>query len=196
MHQLHCNGVLEGIRICRKGFPNRLIYNDFKHRYSILAPSEANQESDEQGNKATAAILKEINFPEDNFRLGHTKVFFKAGMLGYLEELRDVAVSKVVTMIQSHIRKYLMQKAFNKMIEQKLALSVLQRNCKAYLTLRNWYWWKLFTKVKPLLQQSKREVIKYICQKTKNDRSLYLFFVLFFFNIKQAYVSHVKTIIL
>lgn len=32
MHQLTCNGVLEGIRICRKGFPNRMVYPDFKHR--------------------------------------------------------------------------------------------------------------------------------------------------------------------
>jgi myosin protein heavy chain len=33
IHQLRCNGVLEGIRICRKGFPSRILYADFKQRY-------------------------------------------------------------------------------------------------------------------------------------------------------------------
>ena len=158
MHQLHCNGVLEGIRICRKGFPNRLIYLDFKQRYSILAPNAANTKADNLGTKATAAILKEINFADDNYRLGETKVFFKAGMLGYLEELRDIAVAKIITMLQAHIRTYLIHRVFRKMLDQRLALSILQRNCRAHLNLRNWDWWKLFTKVKPLLQNSKREV--------------------------------------
>lgn len=43
MHQLHCNGVLEGIRICRKGFPNRMIYSEFKQRLVILIPCDTQQ---------------------------------------------------------------------------------------------------------------------------------------------------------
>jgi myosin heavy chain 6/7 len=42
MHQLTCNGVLEGIRICMRGFPNRMYYPDYKSRYAILGAKEIN----------------------------------------------------------------------------------------------------------------------------------------------------------
>jgi myosin heavy chain 6/7 len=157
MHQLTCNGVLEGIRICRKGFPNRLLYPEFKQRYSILAPN-AVPKGFCDATKATGAILKDIALNEELYRLGNTKVFFKAGVLGQLEELRDNAVSKILTMLQSHIRLYIMKREFRRMLDQRLALSVLQRNIKKYLSLRNWAWWKLYTKVKPLLASARAEV--------------------------------------
>jgi myosin heavy chain 6/7 len=156
MHQLTCNGVLEGIRICRKGFPNRMIYSEFKQRYSILAPN-AIPKGFVDAKKGTENILKDIALSEELYRCGSTKVFFKAGTLGQLEDMRDVALSKIIACLQGQIRGYLMRKEYKKMLDQRLALSVLQRNCRKYLSLRNWPWWKLYTKVKPLLSVARQE---------------------------------------
>ena len=45
MHQLTCNGALEGIRICMQGFPNCMYYLDFKLCYAILGTTEINSSS-------------------------------------------------------------------------------------------------------------------------------------------------------
>lgn len=42
---------------------------------------------------------------------------------------------------------FLHLRAFTKKQQQLSALRVMQRNCAAYLKLRNWQWWRLFTKV-------------------------------------------------
>lgn len=38
-------------------------------------------------------------------------------------------------------------RAFAKKQQQLSALKILQRNCAAYLKLRHWQWWRVFTKV-------------------------------------------------
>ncbi|CAH1958784.1 unnamed protein product [Acanthoscelides obtectus] len=149
MHQLTCNGVLEGIRICRKGFPNRMVYPDFKLRYKILNPAGAQKESDPK--KCAGVILEATGLEADLYRLGHTKVFFRAGVLGQMEELRDERLGKIVTWMQSWARGYLSRKEFKKLQEQRLALQVCQRNLRKYLKLRTWPWYKLWQKVRPLL---------------------------------------------
>ncbi|XP_050298492.1 myosin heavy chain, muscle isoform X33 [Anthonomus grandis grandis] len=155
MHQLTCNGVLEGIRICRKGFPNRMVYPDFKLRYMILAP--ATMAAEKEAKEAARKCLEEIGLDADSYRVGHTKVFFRAGVLGQMEELRDERLSKIVTWMQSWVRGYLSRKEFKKLQEQRLALQVCQRNLRKYLKLRTWPWYKLWQKVRPLLNVTRIE---------------------------------------
>ncbi|XP_022228109.2 myosin heavy chain, muscle isoform X24 [Drosophila obscura] len=155
MHQLTCNGVLEGIRICRKGFPNRMVYPDFKMRYKIMCPKQL--QGVDKDKKATDIIIKFIDLPEDQYRLGNTKVFFRAGVLGQMEEFRDERLGKIMSWMQAWARGYLSRRGFKKLQEQRVALKVVQRNLRKYLQLRTWPWYKLWQKVKPLLNVSRIE---------------------------------------
>jgi len=155
MHQLTCNGVLEGIRICRKGFPNRMVYPDFKQRYKILASKIIEEEPDDK--KAANACFEKCGLDPEKYRCGNTKVFFRAGVLGELEEIRDERLGKVIGWLQAWIRGYIARKDYKKLQEQRVALIVVQRNLRKYLQLRTWAWYRLWQKVKPLLNVTRVE---------------------------------------
>merc|ERR1712156_407272 len=151
MQQLTCNGVLEGIRICMRGFPNRIIYPDFKSRYAILGAAEINSSSDNK--PAVYALLDKVEFSRDRYRLGHTKVFFRAGALAGLEEERDGIVLKLVRWLQGQCYSHLKLKVFNKKNDQRELMKVIQRNFRKYQVLRNWGWFIIIQKTRPLIGQ-------------------------------------------
>ncbi|XP_061088621.1 myosin-9-like isoform X1 [Conger conger] len=156
LDQLRCNGVLEGIRICRQGFPNRIVFQEFRQRYEILTPN-AIPKGFMDGKQACALMIKALELDPNLFRIGQSKVFFRAGVLAHLEEERDMKITDVIISFQAWCRGYVARKAFAKRQQQLTAMKVIQRNCAAYLKLRNWQWWRLFTKVKPLLQVTRQE---------------------------------------
>jgi len=47
------------------------------------------------------------------------QVFFKAGLLGHLEEMRDERLAKILTMIQARARGRLMRIEFQKIVERR-----------------------------------------------------------------------------
>ncbi|XP_054614699.1 myosin-9-like isoform X1 [Dunckerocampus dactyliophorus] len=156
LDQLRCNGVLEGIRICRQGFPNRIVFQEFRQRYEILTPN-AIPKGFMDGKQACVLMIKSLELDPNLYRIGQSKVFFRAGVLAHLEEERDMKITDIIITFQAWCRGYLARRAFAKRQQQLTAMKVIQRNCAAYLKLRNWQWWRLFTKVKPLLQVSRQE---------------------------------------
>uniref|UniRef100_A0A8D1G9H0 Myosin-6 n=2 Tax=Sus scrofa TaxID=9823 RepID=A0A8D1G9H0_PIG len=157
MHQLRCNGVLEGIRICRKGFPNRILYGDFRQRYRILNPAAIPEGQFIDSRKGTEKLLGSLDIDHNQYKFGHTKVFFKAGLLGLLEEMRDERLSRILTRIQAQARGQLMRIEFKKILERRDALLVIQWNIRAFMGVKNWPWMKLYFKIKPLLKSAETE---------------------------------------
>ncbi|XP_054473668.1 myosin heavy chain, fast skeletal muscle-like [Anoplopoma fimbria] len=157
IHQLRCNGVLEGIRICRKGFPSRILYGDFKQRYKVLNASVIPEGQFMDNKKASEKLLASISVDKSQYRFGHTKVFFKAGLLGTLEEMRDEKLVELVTMTQALCRGYLMRQEFVKMMQRREAIYSIQYNIRAFMNVKTWPWMKLYFKIKPLLKSAETE---------------------------------------
>lgn len=151
LDQLRCNGVLEGIRICRQGFPNRIPFQEFRQRYELLTPN-AIPKGFMDGKLASEKMIAALDLDPNLYRIGQSKIFFRAGVLAQLEEERDIKISDLLINFQAHCRGFLARKNYQRRLQQLNAIRIIQRNCSAYLKLRNWPWWRLYTKVKPLLE--------------------------------------------
>ncbi|KAM7035394.1 myosin heavy chain, skeletal muscle, adult-like isoform 8-T8 [Acridotheres tristis] len=173
LHQLRCNGVLEGIRICRKGFPSRVLYADFKQRYKVLNASAIPEGQFIDSKKASEKLLGSIDVDHTQYKFGHTKVFFKAGLLGLLEEMRDEKLAQLITRTQARCRGFLMRVEYQRMVERRESIFCIQYNIRAFMNVKHWPWMKLFFKIKPLLKsaESEKEManMKQEFEKTKEE---------------------------
>lgn len=106
LSQLRACGVLETVRISCAGYPTRWTYEEFALRYYMLIQSsEWTTEIRDMAN----AILRQAlgaakNDGTDKYQLGLTKIFFRAGMLAFLENLRTSRLNNAAIMIQKNLR--------------------------------------------------------------------------------------------
>merc|ERR1719187_3186541 len=101
--------------------------------------------------------MNKIQFEAEKYRCGHTMVFFRAGALAALEEARDSIVLKLVRWLQGEAFGRIRRKAYQKKFDQRELMKVVQRNFRKYMQLRNWGWFIIIQKTKPLVGQMNLE---------------------------------------
>ncbi|XP_066294954.1 unconventional myosin-XVIIIa-like isoform X7 [Branchiostoma lanceolatum] len=149
---------LEAVRTYRQGYPEHMLFGEFRRRFEVLAPGgDRPNEPVLDERKAAEDLLSHLDLEKTSYRMGLSQVFFRAGALAQLEDQRDEKTTDTISKFQAHCRGYIARQNLKKIKVQELAIRCIQRNVKIYMAVRNWPWFRLVTKVLPLLNVHRTE---------------------------------------
>ncbi|XP_058300923.1 unconventional myosin-XVIIIa isoform X7 [Hylobates moloch] len=154
--QLRGSRLLDAMRVYRQGYPDHMVFSEFRRRFDVLAPHLTKKHGrnyivvDER--RAVEELLQCLDLEKSSCCMGLSRVFFRAGTLARLEEQRDEQTSRNLTLFQAACRGYLARQHFKKRKIQDLAIRCVQKNIKKNKGVKDWPWWKLFTTVRPLIE--------------------------------------------
>nr|XP_021406554.1 unconventional myosin-XVIIIa isoform X1 [Lonchura striata domestica] len=154
--QLRGSRLLDALRMYRQGYPDHMVFAEFRRRFDVLAPHLTKKHGrnyivvDEK--RAVEELLESLDLEKSSYHMGLSRVFFRAGSLARLEEQRDRQTSRNITLFQAACRGFLARQHFKKRKIQDLAIRCVQKNIKKNKGVKDWPWWKLFTTVRPLIE--------------------------------------------
>uniref|UniRef100_A0A0N5CDU2 Myosin motor domain-containing protein n=1 Tax=Strongyloides papillosus TaxID=174720 RepID=A0A0N5CDU2_STREA len=173
LNQLRCNGVLEGIRICQRGYPNRMSFNDFINRYKCLLnynskeiQNSLRRQVGSKNRDAAVILCNYIPIDKEGYQIGKTKIFLKIGVVSQLENLRKKYLFDCTSNFQGICRWYIEQKILKYKYNKWDAILTIQDNVKQYIYTNQWDWWKIFLKVKQIIpiKQNEKKIVDLINQ--------------------------------
>ncbi|XP_008805849.2 myosin-1-like [Phoenix dactylifera] len=133
LQQLRCCGVLEVVRISRSGYPSRMTHQQFAERYGFLLLEDV-QFQDPLG--VSVAILQQFNILPEMYQVGYTKLFFRAGQIASLEDIRNRTMQAILW-IQRRYRGLISRHNFQELKRGVIALQSCIRGWLARKKLIN-----------------------------------------------------------
>ena len=124
-----------------------MLYPDFKQRYNILGGGKVDPKATDLKKVAGIILDNTDGFEKEKYRLGHTKVFFRAGALALMEEKRDDIVQQLIRKLQGACLGYQKRKVYAVKAQQREYIMVIQRNFRKYVSHRDWPWFTIIQKV-------------------------------------------------
>ncbi|KAG8092054.1 hypothetical protein GUJ93_ZPchr0012g20423 [Zizania palustris] len=155
LQQLKCCGVLEVVRISRSGYPTRMTHQKFARRYGFLLLEDV---ASQDPLSVSVAILHQFNILPEMYQVGYTKLFFRTGQIGKLEDTRNRTLHGIlrvqscfrghqarhharerirgVLALQSFVRGENARRMYSSLARKHRAATILQRNLKCWLARR------------------------------------------------------------
>uniref|UniRef100_A0A663MIK6 Myosin XVIIIA n=1 Tax=Athene cunicularia TaxID=194338 RepID=A0A663MIK6_ATHCN len=116
--QLRGSRLLDALRMYRQGYPDHMVFAEFRRRFDVLAPHLTKKHGrnyivvDEK--RAVEELLDSLDLEKSSYHMGLSRVFFRAGSLARLEEQRDAQTSRNITLFQAACRGFLARQQFKK----------------------------------------------------------------------------------
>ncbi|KAK5984979.1 Myosin-XVIIIa [Trichostrongylus colubriformis] len=164
--QLRSILLIDSIRANNRGYPERVSFRDFRRRFGCLVEDELNSSIDNalDDRAAVSKILEGMDIHQHRYRLGISQVLLSADVLCELEDRRELSLSGLVTAFQRECRRHLASKWLQRRRVLETAIRCIQKNGKAYMKVREWPWWRLYTKVVPLLAATRSDPSHHECE--------------------------------
>lgn len=124
VQQLCACGILETVRISSAGYPGRWPFQDFLDRFKLLSSDPISITTMDDTRMACCTLLSEFNMTNEQYQVGKTRVFMRAGVLAALEDARMRRLCTASTTIQSILRRLL---AMTRMMEAFAAIMKIEQ---------------------------------------------------------------------
>uniref|UniRef100_A0A3Q3WK43 Uncharacterized protein n=1 Tax=Mola mola TaxID=94237 RepID=A0A3Q3WK43_MOLML len=130
--QLRGSKLLDALRIYRQGYPDHMVFSEFRRRFDVLTPHLTKKHgrhyivTDEK--RAVEELLESLELEKSSYHMGLSRVFFRAGTLSRLEEQRDIQTRRNISLFQAACRGYLARLAFKKRKKSDMSISCLGAN--------------------------------------------------------------------
>ncbi|XP_073127821.1 myosin-2 [Henckelia pumila] len=177
LEQLRCCGVVEVVRISRSGYPTRMTHQEFSRRYGFLL---MDNNACQNPLSTSIAVLQQFNILPEMYQVGYTKLYFRVGQIGALEDVRKqvlqgtVEVQKcfrghrarryfhelksAVVSLQSYVRGDIARKEYGALLGLKKQIPELKLNeqlmavVQIQSVVRGWLVRKRFNRLKNMKQ--------------------------------------------
>ncbi|XP_046338016.2 myosin-VIIa-like isoform X1 [Haliotis rufescens] len=138
--QLRYSGMMETIRIRRAGYPIRHVFSEFVDRYRLLV-SGVGPSHKEECMTASQKICKQV-LQDKDYQLGKTKVFLKDAEDVFLEQQRELTLTKKILVLQKTVRTWHCRRRFLRMRKNVVTIQSAWRTHyqrKRFLLMRQGY---------------------------------------------------------